>query len=126
MPNPVVNFSYNWNGKLHCKCFPTIRLHNAAKYQVGKHLDVHYTNRYLGLGVIRHVTVFTIDKMTAAMALIDTGYALDEQKKLMNTMYKNKGINWATQQLAFVIIEMPRKPLLLLDDCQFEKVEEAA
>lgn len=32
---PTIDFSYNWNGKLNCNSFTTIRLANPNKYQIG-------------------------------------------------------------------------------------------
>ena len=32
----TINFSYNWNSKLNCSAFTTIRVKNDKKYRIGK------------------------------------------------------------------------------------------
>lgn len=36
-----IKFSYNWNQKLNCKAFTTIRIHNDGKYVVGEIYNVY-------------------------------------------------------------------------------------
>ena len=80
-------FSYNWNNKLDCKAFTTVRIDN-SKYQVGGYVEVSLNGKH-------HSDCKIIDKKTVLftqfnefMAHIDTGYSLDEFKGILKKMYK--------------------------------------
>lgn len=121
MPADIINFGHNWNAKLFGKAFSTIRIKNENKYQVGNEYEIQLHGKEIGRGVIRHINHFTIDQLSTPMALIDTGYSLAETKKIILTMYKNRNYNWSTQQLSFIVIEMPAKAKIPGPEYLYEK-----
>ena len=125
MNRPIINFSWNWNGKLFCKCFTTIRIRNDYKYQVGNEFDIQLHGKDLGPGVIRSITHFTLDKLTANMSYLDTGYSINKCKQTILTMYKNKNLDWNSQQFSFILIEQVEKVLLPFPDCLHYPYEKA-
>lgn len=91
---PVIKFKRNWNNKLLCPCFSSLRLKNPVYYRVGKVFDVqlfksgrynHY--RYAEL-------VFTKDTYLYALSdyftFMDANMQRDKFIKMIETMYKNK------------------------------------
>lgn len=93
-----LTFGYNWNGKLNCNCFTTIRMHNPRKYQPGNKLNVVLQGKPKGTATVLEVKQFRLDKLNEFTARIDTGYPLEECRKMIREMYKNKPlVNFETQ-----------------------------
>ena len=103
------DFSYNWNNKLNCVAFSTIRLRNDKKYYVGAKGIVRLKGHVKGSAKIVSVSHLKIDKINEAIARLDTGYSAEECRNLIKEMYKNKMINWATQELSFSILVYDKK-----------------
>jgi hypothetical protein len=57
---PELSFSYNWNGKLNCNCFTTIRLRNDARYQVGAKFIVKLKDVPFGIYEVKGVKVIKL------------------------------------------------------------------
>ena len=108
---PQLQFSNNWNHKLDCDVFSTIRLRNDRKYFAGAELEVilKQGNRSTNKGMhrilgIRYVTLNELDGYTC---LLDTGYPLAETQKIIKTMYVNAApaINWSKQHLVIILLK---------------------
>ena len=95
-----LKFSTNWNNKLHCNVFSTIRL-NSSKYNVGEQFEVLLQHKegsiligktkYKSLGtatVLQHSTV-QVCKLPNGLCLLDTGYNANETKSIILKMYQN-------------------------------------
>lgn len=105
MQLPKLTFSYNWNNKLDCLAFTTLRLRNDNKYQVGRAFEIDCPDVKPAPVIILQVKHLRIDQLTEGMCRVDTGYSKAETDKLIRTMYINKkNINWATQQLSWVLL----------------------
>ncbi len=110
MKNERLNFSTNWNGKLFCNYFTTIRLHNPRKYGVGNQYDFHLKEVFMGeVKVIDHkkLTVATISEW---IARLDTGYSAEETKNIIRTMYKNIDNFTDDTPLSYVLLHKIKKP----------------
>ena len=125
MPEPTINFTHNWNSKLFCKCFTTIRLKNDYKYQVGRTYHIQLGGKDIGPGVIAAISDFKLSGLNNFMAQIDTGYSVEAAKQVILTMYKNRGLNWDTQLLSFILIEMPEKQVMPLPESFFGTWQDA-
>ena len=100
-----LSFTENWNKKLDCNCFSTIRMHNADKYKVGNKLKITLKGQLKpNPATVRYVKTFYLHQLTEGMALLDTGYSLAETQKIIQTMYKYKVKNLAQQPFDFVIL----------------------
>lgn len=85
-----LHFSSNWNGKLSfSKSFTTIRLHNHEKYKPGNVLEIYQNGRHMNDAEVVDRKRFYLKDMNNFMALLDTGYPLDEAKKLIKSFYSN-------------------------------------
>lgn len=105
--NPLdkLQFSYNWNGKLDSKCFTTLRLRNAIKFEVGNCFEIWLKDEYKGQARIVDVKHLLLDQINGWIARLDTGYDAEKCTELIRTMYKTKSIDWSKQQLAYVLLE---------------------
>lgn len=90
----AVHFSYNWNNKLSCNYFTTIRRKNPIKYKIGEKYDITY-----GEGAKLHVKFraeiveirnIRFKDINPFIAGLDTGYSLQETKNILHKMYKLK------------------------------------
>ncbi len=111
MEREPLKFTTNWNNKLNCSCFTTLRLHNPKKYYVGAKKDVYLDNRPKGPATIIGVQSFLLEQISEFVARIDTGYSADECKKIIREMYKKVPlIDWSKQKLDFSLIQYDSKP----------------
>lgn len=103
-----LNFSTNWNKKLDCDRFSTIRLWNPAKHFIGKEVEVYDNSvtpaRYKGRAVYTIVNEFTLNQLKPAAAMLDTGYSLEETLNILRTMYRKKVDNVETVRFAYIIL----------------------
>jgi len=104
-----VKYSYNWNNKLECKCYTTIRLRNDKKYRVGETYNASLNDKHLHYATLKVIKHFKINQLTEGVAMIDTGYDKQATITLLRRMYKNKNIDWSTQELSFLIFSQNKK-----------------
>jgi uncharacterized protein YqfB (UPF0267 family) len=106
-----LSFSTNWNNKLNCNAFTTLRLRNDRKYYVGARVNIWLNNNFKGAGTIVAVSIFTLDKINESVARVDTGYSAEECKNIIRKMYEGKSpkIDWKTKELSFSVIVYNKK-----------------
>lgn len=103
-------FTNNWNNKLNCKCFTTLRLHNQQKYYRGAIKNVMLKDVSKGKAVIVGVQSFMLSQVSEYVARIDTGLNAKECQQMIKSMYKKYAhINWNVQLLDFVLLEYERR-----------------
>lgn len=97
-----IYFNYNWNNKLDCKAFTTMRL--SGNYNVGDLVEIKLKNKMHSFGKIVDAKCFKLKDINNFIAYLDTGYDKIECKKILEKMYKNKNIDWITQNIYFYLI----------------------
>ena len=100
----TIKFSYNWNDKLTNKAFTTIRLHNPHKYRKNGRYRIECIGQLKGIAELKDIRTFTLASLNDFIAYLDTGYNVSETKAILQQMYKNKVVNWDTQQLDFCLL----------------------
>lgn len=100
----TIKFSFNWNNKLTNKAFTTIRLHNPNKYRRGERYKVECNGQTKGTAILKDIRTFTVANLNDFITYLDTGYNVAETIKLLQTMYKNKSVNWNTQKIDFCLL----------------------
>lgn len=89
-----IKFSFNWNKKLGCDYFTTLRLRNDKKYHPGaKHkilLQEKGVWRDYGMAEVVAVRIVRIHQLNEFICGLDTGYSVDETKDILYKMYKEK------------------------------------
>ncbi len=104
----VLPFSYNWNNKLDCLAFTTIRLYNPNKHIPGVKVDPVLKGQSKGPGTIVEVKPFLLQNLNPYMSYLDTGYNVEECTKIIRTMYPK--IDFTTKKLAFILIVKDKTP----------------
>jgi hypothetical protein len=95
-------FSYNWNNKLNCNAFTTIRILNVEKHSAGNEVNITLKGNHIAKGRIEAVTPFFLDQMSPFVAYLDTGYSVDECKSLIRKMYPK--IDFNVKRLCLILI----------------------
>ena len=97
-----LNFSYNWNNKLNCKVFTSLRMTN--RFDIGDRVEISLKDKPLGVGIVKGKKSFLIDGINDFIAYIDTGYNRDECIKMLKRM--NKISDWSKKKIHFYLIKM--------------------
>ena len=103
--NIYFDFSRNWNGKLNCDCFTTIRLANRAKYYSGARGMVRLDGKPRGMATVLQCKPFLLAELNEFTSRIDTGLSMSDCSAMIRMMYKNRPINWAVQPLVLVLLQ---------------------
>ena len=98
-----LDFSYNWNNKLDCQAFTTLRL--TDKYNINDTLKVMLRKEFRGFVMVVDKRRFTLNKINDFIAYIDTGYNQQECVNILTKMYKNKNIDWEKQEIYFYLLK---------------------
>lgn len=101
---PVLEFSHNWNNKLDCNAFATLRLENPRRYKIGMTYFVRTRDKDYGAHVIADIRELYRDQINEFIARLDTGYSKDECVKLLQSMYINRVTSWTKQKLYLILL----------------------
>lgn len=88
-----VKFNRNWNNKLSCKYFTTLRVHNPSKYETGSthriRLLVKSTGSFVTVGQARVMNVrrHSLLSLDDYICGLDTGLSLVDTRKLISEAY---------------------------------------
>ena len=91
-----LEFSYNWNNKLQCNVFTTIRL---ADYPVGKRFNVFLKGEFLYTATIIEKVERKLSTLNNFICYLDTGYDVVETRNIITRMYQKYNVNWVTKPL---------------------------
>ena len=103
MSTPKINFSYNWNNKLGCKIFSTIRIYNPNKYQIGQEYKIELNKKPIKIASITDMKTIYLKDINEFIAGIDTGYSAFECKSILQKMY-SKIQNLDKQPFSFILL----------------------
>lgn len=102
----TLSFSTNWNNKLECDYFTTLRLFNTKKFIKGKIFNVTgRPNRFCFDAEVIDVKNTSINTISDWMAYLDTGYSAEETKEILRTMYKKYFPNATNIELNYVLLK---------------------
>jgi hypothetical protein len=94
-------FNTNWNGKLNCNCFTTIRIANPKKYAVNTDHKISLKDEFLyNARVLAYKELF-LHELNDFMSFVDTGYSRLETREIIYKMYPK--IDFHTQKICFVL-----------------------
>ena len=98
-----INFSYNWNNKINCKAFTTLRLSNRTKYKIDELYEIWLKKDFVKNGIIIDIKVLSLEQISEYIAYLDTGYSRDECVSIIKRMYKN--VDFLKTKLDFILIK---------------------
>lgn len=99
--NNHINFSYNWNNKLDCKAFTTLRL--SGRFNVGDEVVINLNHLFVSEAVIIGKKTLLLQDLNDYIAYLDTGYNKDECKKILMRMYPEADLT--KQKIHFYLIK---------------------
>lgn len=102
----TINFSYNWNKKLDCNAFTTIRLYQPNKYQIGHEYEIRLKEKALFNAVIVDVKKFYLKDLSNFISYLDTGYSKENCTGIIKKMYPK--INFDNTYLSLILLH--KKP----------------
>lgn len=87
----TLTFSYNWNHKLDCNYFSTIRV-DSAKFKVGINwrIVLHGKRPREFQAELVKVTRVSPKQINSTMIMLDTGYDFENGMQVLKRMYKDK------------------------------------
>lgn len=112
----TLNFSVNWNNKLHCNCYTTFRLHNPKRYIPGTIFDVYLNKHFMHRASVVEVRTLKLEQVNNFIAMVDTGYDTIRFINLVETMYKNIVTNFNKQKFDFVLLQQLSESAITTQD----------
>lgn len=103
----TINFSYNWNNKLDCSSFTTIRLRNENKYRVGLEYKAWLKQESKGNVKCLDIRHFWLADLNEFVARLDTGYSVEECRQIILRMYP--AVDFSKKQLSLILLHKIKK-----------------
>lgn len=99
-------FSYNWNNKLNNKYFTSIRM--SELYMPGQEYKIvikekGFVLKTLGVAKIMMIKELYLHQINEFIAGLDTGYGVDECKKIIMRMYPDT--DWKQKQIKLILFK---------------------
>ena len=86
----ILSFSTNWNHKLDCDAYTTIRIFNPHKHYPGKRFKVALNGVEMHMAEVIEVKQILLSQVNEFIARLDTGYSADECKTILKSMYNER------------------------------------
>ena len=102
MENNTIKFSTNWNHKLDCNYFTTIRLYG-KKYSIGKTFEVQLKDNHFCNAVVQDMYVTKLEQLNDFNCYLDTGYSKLETENIFRKMYPT--VDFATTNLIIILLK---------------------
>lgn len=97
-----IKFSQNWNNKLDCNYFTTIRL-LSKKYQVGETYEIVENEKVKCKAIAIDVRSLKVDSLNDFICYLDTGYNKEETIAMFQKMYAK--VDLSKTFLALVLLK---------------------
>lgn len=98
-----LSFSYNWNNKLDCKAFTTIRMFNPTQHIVGNKVEIDLKGQSKGSGTIMDIRRFLVKDLNAFVSYLDTGYSVAETQEIFRKMYSKTDLDRVPLALLLIV-----------------------
>lgn len=96
-----LEFSTNWNNKLDCTYFTTLRL--SGRFSVGDTIEIWLKKQFKGEGKVVKKRTINLKDISDIMAYLDTGYSAEETRDIIKKMHP-KITNWDTTPVYYYLI----------------------
>ncbi len=105
-----LEFTENFNNKLNCDCFTTIRLYDPIRNAVGAKKHIYLKGIWKGDAVIIDVHRIRLSDISLTVSKIDSALPQEDLRKIIKRFYKDRqGINWETQPLDLLTLEYTKE-----------------
>lgn len=120
----TISFNLNWNGKLYCNCFTTIRPKNDVKYQLNETYNVRLKGVDMGDVELFYLIDFKLNQLKDSMSLIDMGYLAKYGKEIIADLYPEIP-NIAEQTFTYMVLERIKKDYKHNDQLNENRINQA-
>ena len=103
MKQQTISFSYNWNNKLDCKSFTTVRIYNEKKYVINQKYSIELCGNLKKEAIIVNIKSFTVNNVNDYISYLDSGYSLEEFKNVLFRMYPHVRKD-SNQKFMFILL----------------------
>lgn len=103
-----MQFKKNFNYKLYCECFTTIRLHY-GQYQVGQVVKVMNGNTFFGTAKILDIKTFHLDKLPSITSFVDMGVDAETGRKILTQMYTYDLVQHYESKFAILLLKYEQR-----------------
>ncbi len=100
----TISFNLNWNAKLYCNCFTTIRPKNDDKYQLAEVYEIMLKGKNLGEATIVFIKDLKLSQITQAMSFLDTGFPASKAIEIFRDLYPDIE-NIEDQTFTYMVLE---------------------
>lgn len=107
----TISFTHNWNNKLYCRSFSTVRIENPIKYRLNQEYRI-FLNQVKGkppidrgIATLIHIEYFNLFDVNPAICYLDANLNKETFIKLVLTMYKNSGIDFNKKRMSFLVLQ---------------------
>lgn len=97
-----LEFSYNWNNKLDCTYFTTLRL--SSRFKEGDVVEIWHQKLFKGEGRVIKKRGIGLKDISDIMAYLDTAYNAEETRAIIKKTYPTIK-NWDTTPIYYYLIE---------------------
>ena len=104
----IISFSTNWNNKLDCKAFTTVRINNTEKYQTCREYQITLRNKPIATAKIISIRTFWLDEITDFVSYLDTGYDRKAFIEIILKMYPR--VDFKRKPLMLILLEKMKNP----------------
>lgn len=86
----TIKFTYNWNNKLDCRAFTTLRKANERYWKIGETYKVYIKDgkscRFIGSAMLKAKRSFHLNKINNFVSYLDTGYSVAKTIDIIQKM----------------------------------------
>ena len=97
-----IKFTYNWNNKLDCNFFTTIRL-QSKKFEKNKNFEIVLKNQVHCKVVIVDMWICKINDLKDFVCYLDTGYNNKETINMFKKMYS--GVDFTQTNMVLLLLK---------------------
>lgn len=97
----TISFSFNWNNKLECNAFTTIRIYSERKHVQGALFHVKLKGVDKGIIRLEEVKPFHLANLNSFIAYLDTGYSVENCTQIIHKMYPD--VDFTKVKLALLL-----------------------
>ena len=98
-----IKFCANWNNKLDCSAFTTIRPKDSERFQIGREYKIILKNTFKKNARIEAIKTIYYHQINEFIAQMDTGYSAHETKNIIKKMYSK--VNLERQPFSFILLK---------------------
>jgi hypothetical protein len=102
-----IKFSQNWNGKLNCAYYTTIRLWLPQKYTYENLFEIELKAKFIHVAKLISARKLQLPQFTPEMIALDMGCDLSYGLSILRTMYKNQVPNVDTAMFGIYTLHNP-------------------